>query len=169
MLLATRFLRQAAVVLVLAAATFQPIPARADDEFPFGLEMNAGYWRQRRGHARTVVQGRQGPVFNCRQHRDLCRRSVGGSRLPTGAGAGRRRTGRSIERGRDLEAAGRFRFIHRNETAALPSQYQLKSLEPFQAKPAPDLVRGGRRFASRKRVKTKTRASVLIQSEPNRI
>jgi hypothetical protein len=137
MLLATRFLRQAAIVLVLAAATFQPIPARADDEFPFGLEMtldaarqpgskaapDAGHWRQRRGHARTVVQGRQGPVFNCRQHRDLCRRSVGGSRLPTGAGAGRRRTGRSIERGRDLEAAGRFRFIHRNETAALPSQH----------------------------------------------
>ncbi|MGZ5874200.1 MAG: META domain-containing protein [Bradyrhizobium sp.] len=31
--------RHAAVVLVLAAAVFQAFPARADDEFPFGLEM----------------------------------------------------------------------------------------------------------------------------------
>ena len=46
MLLATRFLRQAAVVLELAAATFQPIPARADDEFPFGLEMTLDAARQ---------------------------------------------------------------------------------------------------------------------------
>ena len=46
MLLATRFLRQAAVVLVLAAATFQAIPARADDEFPFGLEMTLDAARQ---------------------------------------------------------------------------------------------------------------------------
>jgi hypothetical protein len=46
MLLATRFLRLAAVVLVLAAATFQPIPARADDEFPFGLEMTLDAVRQ---------------------------------------------------------------------------------------------------------------------------
>ena len=46
MLLATRFLRQAAVVLVLAAATFQPILARADDEFPFGLEMTLDAARQ---------------------------------------------------------------------------------------------------------------------------
>jgi hypothetical protein len=46
MLLGTRFLRQAAVVLVLAAATFQPIPARADDEFPFGLEMTLDAARQ---------------------------------------------------------------------------------------------------------------------------
>ena len=46
MLLATRFLRPAAVVLVLAAAAFQPIPARADDEFPFGLEMTLDAARQ---------------------------------------------------------------------------------------------------------------------------
>jgi len=46
MLLATRFLRQAAVVLVLATATFQPIPARADDEFPFGSEMTLDAARQ---------------------------------------------------------------------------------------------------------------------------
>jgi hypothetical protein len=46
MLLGTRFLRQAAVVLVLAAAAFQPIPARADDEFPFGLEMTLDAARQ---------------------------------------------------------------------------------------------------------------------------
>ena len=31
----------------------------------------------------------------------------------------------ALRRGRDLEAAGRFRFIHRNETAALPSEHQL--------------------------------------------
>jgi META domain len=46
MLLGTRFLRQAAVVLALAAATFQPIPARAADEFPFGLEMTLDAARQ---------------------------------------------------------------------------------------------------------------------------
>jgi len=46
MLLATRFLRQAALMLVLAAATFQPIPARADNEFPFGLEMTLDAARQ---------------------------------------------------------------------------------------------------------------------------
>jgi hypothetical protein len=46
MVLATRFLRQAAVMLVLAAATFQPIPARADNEFPFGLEMTLDVARQ---------------------------------------------------------------------------------------------------------------------------
>src|SRR3981189_3794047 len=46
MLLAIRFLRQAAGVLVLAAATFQPIPARADDEFPCGLEMTLDAARQ---------------------------------------------------------------------------------------------------------------------------
>jgi hypothetical protein len=46
MLLATRFLRQAAVMLVLAAVTFQPIPARADNEFPFGLEMTLDAARQ---------------------------------------------------------------------------------------------------------------------------
>ena len=46
MLLVTRFLRQAAVVLVLGAATFQPIPARADDELPFGLEMTLDAARQ---------------------------------------------------------------------------------------------------------------------------
>jgi hypothetical protein len=46
MLLVTRFLRQAVVVLVLAAAAVQPIPARADDEFPFGLEMTLDAARQ---------------------------------------------------------------------------------------------------------------------------
>jgi hypothetical protein len=46
MLMATRFLRQAAIVLVLAAATFQPIPARADDEFPLGLERTLDAARQ---------------------------------------------------------------------------------------------------------------------------
>jgi len=46
MLLATRFLRRAAVVLVLAAANFQPIAACAADEFPFGLEMTLDAARQ---------------------------------------------------------------------------------------------------------------------------
>jgi len=46
MLLATRFLRQAAVVLALAAATFKTIPACADDGFPFGLEMTLDAARQ---------------------------------------------------------------------------------------------------------------------------
>ena len=39
MFLATRFVRPAAVALALAVAGFQAIPALADDEFPFGLEM----------------------------------------------------------------------------------------------------------------------------------
>ncbi len=39
MFLATRFLRQAAIMLGLAAAAFGATPARADDGFPFGLEM----------------------------------------------------------------------------------------------------------------------------------
>jgi META domain len=46
MLLATRFVRQAAVTLVLAAAAFQAIPAWADDGFPFGLEMTLDVARQ---------------------------------------------------------------------------------------------------------------------------
>jgi hypothetical protein len=39
MLLATSSVRQAALALMLAAGGFQAIPARADDGFPFGLEM----------------------------------------------------------------------------------------------------------------------------------
>jgi hypothetical protein len=46
MLLATRFVRQAAVTLVLAAAAFHAIPAWADDGFPFGLEMTLDVARQ---------------------------------------------------------------------------------------------------------------------------
>jgi hypothetical protein len=46
MLLATNLVRQAAVVLILAAAAFQAIPARADDGFPFGLEMTLDVERQ---------------------------------------------------------------------------------------------------------------------------
>jgi len=46
MLLATRFLRQAAVVLALAAVTFKTIPACADDGSPFGLEMTVDAARQ---------------------------------------------------------------------------------------------------------------------------
>jgi hypothetical protein len=47
MLLATRFLRQGAVVLALAATTtFKAIPACADDGFPFGLEMTLDAARQ---------------------------------------------------------------------------------------------------------------------------
>jgi hypothetical protein len=39
----------------------------------------------------------------------------------------------------------------------------------FQRKPAPDLIRGGSRFASRKRVKTKIQSPVPIQSERKRL
>ncbi len=46
MLLATRFVRQAAVTLVMAAAAFQAIPAWADEGFPFGLEMTLDVARQ---------------------------------------------------------------------------------------------------------------------------
>jgi hypothetical protein len=45
--LATRFLGQAAVVLVLATATFKAIPAAcAENEFPFGFEMTLDAARQ---------------------------------------------------------------------------------------------------------------------------
>ena len=42
------FMRRAAsvLVLVLAAAAFNPVPARADDGFPFGLEMTLDVARQ---------------------------------------------------------------------------------------------------------------------------
>jgi hypothetical protein len=46
MLSATNLVRQAAVVLILAAAAFEAIPARADDGFPFGLEMTLDVERQ---------------------------------------------------------------------------------------------------------------------------
>ena len=39
MLSATNSVRQAALALIVAAASFQVIPAHADDGFPFGLEM----------------------------------------------------------------------------------------------------------------------------------
>ena len=45
--LATRFLGQAAAVLVLATATFKAIPAAcAENEFPFGFEMTLDAARQ---------------------------------------------------------------------------------------------------------------------------
>lgn len=46
MFLVTGFVRQAAVALVLAAATFQAIPAYADGEFPFGMAMTLDVARQ---------------------------------------------------------------------------------------------------------------------------
>src|SRR5260370_5784664 len=39
MLSATNSVRQAALPVIVAAAGFQVLPARADDGFPFGLEM----------------------------------------------------------------------------------------------------------------------------------
>src|ERR1700675_598110 len=39
MFLVTRFLKRAAVMLVLTAAAFNANPARADEGFPFGFEM----------------------------------------------------------------------------------------------------------------------------------
>ena len=44
--LATRFLGQAVVVLILAGAIFKAIPARAEDGFPFGFEMMLDAARQ---------------------------------------------------------------------------------------------------------------------------
>jgi hypothetical protein len=43
------------------------------------------------------------------------------------------------------------------------------SLKRLRAKPVPDLIRDGYRFVPRKRVKTKDRSPVLIQSEPIRL
>jgi len=42
----TRIVSQAAVVLIVAAATIHTIPARAEDGFPFGLEMTLDVARQ---------------------------------------------------------------------------------------------------------------------------
>jgi len=42
----TRILRQAAVALVVAAVTFNAIPACAQEEFPFGFEMTLDAARQ---------------------------------------------------------------------------------------------------------------------------
>jgi hypothetical protein len=46
MLSTTRIVSQAAVVLIVAAATIHTIPARAGDGFPFGLEMTLDVARQ---------------------------------------------------------------------------------------------------------------------------
>jgi META domain len=46
MFLAMRFVRLAAVALVVAAAAYQAIPAYADGGFPFGLEMTLDVARQ---------------------------------------------------------------------------------------------------------------------------
>src|SRR5438034_11494693 len=46
MLSATNSVRQAALALIVAAAGLQVIPARADDGFPFGLEMMLDVARQ---------------------------------------------------------------------------------------------------------------------------
>lgn len=43
---ATRFVRPAALALILAAAVLQAVPARAQDGFPFGLEMTLDVARQ---------------------------------------------------------------------------------------------------------------------------
>jgi hypothetical protein len=40
------FLERAAVALILTVAALNPAPARADDEFPFGLEMTLDVSRQ---------------------------------------------------------------------------------------------------------------------------
>jgi hypothetical protein len=91
------------LVLVLAAAAFNPVPARADDGFPFGLEMTLDVARQpgskriptlEIGDAGEVIlelwcKGGKGPVFGCRQYRDLRRGADGGAFLSAGAGVGR--------------------------------------------------------------------------------
>jgi hypothetical protein len=42
----TRFVRPAALALILAAAALQAVPARAQDGFPFGFEMTLDVARQ---------------------------------------------------------------------------------------------------------------------------
>jgi hypothetical protein len=42
----TGFLRRSAIALVLAAAAFHSLPARAQDEFPFGMAMTLDVARQ---------------------------------------------------------------------------------------------------------------------------
>src|SRR6202011_3390872 len=85
-----------------------------------------------RGGTRTVVQRRQGPVFGGGQYRDLSCRTARKSVVSAGAGAGRRRSRDGAKPGLDLEPAGRFRVVYRNQSAAVPDQYQLKS-RYFQA------------------------------------
>ncbi len=46
MFLATRFLKQAAAVLVMTPAILNAVPANAEDGFPFGLEMTLDAARQ---------------------------------------------------------------------------------------------------------------------------
>ena len=46
MLLSRRVLKQAVLALTLAAAIFKAVPACAEDEFPFGLEMTLDAARQ---------------------------------------------------------------------------------------------------------------------------
>ena len=143
MLSATGFLRQVAVTLALvpAALAFKSASAIADDGFPFGFEMTLDAAPQP-GSKRvpTLEIGDNGEAtldLWCKSGKGqfsvagntviFVARSAAGSRLPAGAGAGRRRTGRGLDRGRDLEAAGRSGVVHRNQAAALPDQYQLKS------------------------------------------
>jgi hypothetical protein len=102
MSLLRRFLGRAAMALFVA----RPVPAsrpRADDGFPFGLEMTLDVARQP-GSKRlpTLEIGDSGEVtsncgaraarasFRCRQYRDLSSPAAGGSCLSAGAGAGRR-------------------------------------------------------------------------------
>ena len=46
MVSAIMYLRRTGVAMVLVAAALQAVPARADDEFPFGLEMTLDAARQ---------------------------------------------------------------------------------------------------------------------------
>jgi hypothetical protein len=46
MVSAIAYLRRTGVAMVLVAAALQSVPARADDEFPFGLEMTLDAVRQ---------------------------------------------------------------------------------------------------------------------------
>src|SRR5256886_11772691 len=46
MFLSRRVLKQSVLALALAAAVFKAVPACADDEFPFGLEMTLDIARQ---------------------------------------------------------------------------------------------------------------------------
>ena len=132
-------LRQAGAALVLVAA-LQAAPAQADDGFPFGLEMTLDVARQP-GSKRlpTLEIGDNGEVILelwCKGGKGQF--SVAGNTVIFVAGPLQDRACpparaqadddlvAALERSRDLEAAGRFRFLHRDEIAAIPHQHELR-------------------------------------------
>ena len=132
--------RVAALVLVLGAASFNPAPARADDGFPLGLEMTLDVARQP-GSKRipTLDIGDAGEVILelwCKGGKGQF--SVAGNTVIFVAGPMEERSCPQArawaddeldcrpERGRDLEVAGRFCLLRRNQSrcasASIPTE-----------------------------------------------